>query len=524
MKKRITQFIILLLCCSINIHSQNGFTFYGTNKNKQQVSFKLINNLIVIPLEINGKELSFILDTGVNKTILFNLTKNDSLGLKNIEKVELQGLGDGEPVEALLSKNNILKIKNIMSGNESIYVILRDRFDFSGKMGVTIHGIIGYNLLKDLIAKINYKSNTPALIRVKINETNTTEYTLPASTVYTDFTITDCIQVNSDFTIESLSIFNLYIDSINLKDDDGEITCQPTAGLNANSAYSEPLEYIAVGQGFFISGDQDGGPIVFNNSQRENIVEGAQSTFFKSNIKHKKKVTATRKQLPILKLGMNYTGQTGTELHRQIGISFKYNNSFKYDKGYDSFTFDVNNTDFYWKFSDNSEKYAITGIQNITEDLEVPLEIIIGQDDEISLEIDEINFDNSNLYILDKLENKTYNLKEGKVKFNLPKGEYTDRFFLAFKESVVLSTEDNILTNDFSIFYNKTDKNINIELLNGLEMSKVNLYSILGQEINTWSLNNENKKILDVKNLSKAIYIIKIKTNRGDVSKKILIN
>uniref|UniRef100_UPI0035C862C1 T9SS type A sorting domain-containing protein n=1 Tax=Polaribacter sp. TaxID=1920175 RepID=UPI0035C862C1 len=372
--------------------------------------------------------------------------------------------------------------------------------------------------------KINYKSNTPALIRVKINETNTTEYTLPASTVYTDFTITDCIQVNSDFTIESLSIFNLYIDSINLKDDDGEITCQPTAGLNANSAYSEPLEYIAVGQGFFISGDQDGGPIVFNNSQRENIVEGAQSTFFKSNIKHKKKVTATRKQLPILKLGMNYTGQTGTELHRQIGISFKYNNSFKYDKGYDSFTFDVNNTDFYWKFSDNNEKYAITGIQNITEDLEVPLEIIIGQDDEISLEIDEINFDNSDLYILDKLENKTYNLKEGKVKFNLPKGEYTDRFFLAFKESVVLSTEDNILTNDFNIFYNKTDKNINIEMLNGLEMSKVNLYSILGQEINTWSLNNENKKTLDVKNLSKAIYIIKIKTNRGDVSKKILIN
>lgn len=371
---------------------------------------------------------------------------------------------------------------------------------------------------------INYKSNTPALIRVKINETNTTEYTLPASTVYTDFTITDCIQVNSDFTIESLSIFNLYIDSINLKDDDGEITCQPTAGLNANSAYSEPLEYIAVGQGFFISGDQDGGPIVFNNSQRENIVEGAQSTFFKSNIKHKKKVTATRKQLPILKLGMNYTGQTGTELHRQIGISFKYNNSFKYDKGYDSFTFDVNNTDFYWKFSDNNEKYAITGIQNITEDLEVPLEIIIGQDDEISLEIDEINFDNSDLYILDKLENKTYNLKEGKVKFNLPKGEYTDRFFLAFKESVVLSTEDNILTNDFNIFYNKTDKNINIEMLNGLEMSKVNLYSILGQEINTWSLNNENKKTLDVKNLSKAIYIIKIKTNRGDVSKKILIN
>ncbi|MGB0879931.1 MAG: aspartyl protease family protein [Polaribacter sp.] len=140
------------------MNSQNGFAFYGANKNRQQVTFKFINNLIVIPLKINGKELSFILDTGVNKTILFNLSKNDSLGLKNIEKVKLQGLGDGKPVEALLSKNNVLTLKNIMSGNESIYVILKDHFDFSGKMGITIHGIIGHSLLKNVIAKINYKS------------------------------------------------------------------------------------------------------------------------------------------------------------------------------------------------------------------------------------------------------------------------------------------------------------------------------------------------------------------------------
>ncbi|MGB1284116.1 MAG: retropepsin-like aspartic protease, partial [Polaribacter sp.] len=92
------------------MNSQNGFAFYGANKNRQQVTFKFINNLIVIPLKINGKELSFILDTGVNKTILFNLSKNDSLGLKNIEKVALQGLGDGKPVEALLSKNNVLTL------------------------------------------------------------------------------------------------------------------------------------------------------------------------------------------------------------------------------------------------------------------------------------------------------------------------------------------------------------------------------------------------------------------------------
>ncbi|WP_237267420.1 aspartyl protease family protein [Tenacibaculum todarodis] len=118
----------------------------------------MINNLIILPLEINGKELNFILDTGVNKTILFNLSQNDSIGLKNIETIALQGLGGGKPVDALLSKNNRFRIKNLISSNEELYVVLKDDFDLSGKMGITIHGIIGHKLLKNVIIRINYKT------------------------------------------------------------------------------------------------------------------------------------------------------------------------------------------------------------------------------------------------------------------------------------------------------------------------------------------------------------------------------
>ncbi|KGL63613.1 aspartyl protease family protein [Polaribacter sp. Hel1_85] len=112
----------------------------------------------MIPLEINGKRLSFILDTGVNKTILFNLSENDSIGLLNTSKIELRGLGTGEPVSAIISKKNTFKLKYLISRNETIYVILKDYFDLSSKMGTTIHGIIGYNLLKDFIVEVNYKS------------------------------------------------------------------------------------------------------------------------------------------------------------------------------------------------------------------------------------------------------------------------------------------------------------------------------------------------------------------------------
>lgn len=100
--------------------------------------------MIVIPLEINGKELSFILDTGVNKTILFNLSEKDSVSLLNTTKVKLRGLGNGDAVDAIISTNNTFKIKDLVSNNETVYVILKDFFDLSSKMGTTIHGIIGY--------------------------------------------------------------------------------------------------------------------------------------------------------------------------------------------------------------------------------------------------------------------------------------------------------------------------------------------------------------------------------------------
>lgn len=156
MKKILLLIIIFFLFKSLE--SQSNFQFYGNRDVKQKVSFKLINNLIVIPLNINGIELSFILDTGVGRTILFNLSKKDSLDLNKIKKVNLKGLGSGESVEALLSEGNRFRIKNLMSTDKDLYVILRDNFNFSAKMGVTIHGIIGYDLLKDVIVKIDYNN------------------------------------------------------------------------------------------------------------------------------------------------------------------------------------------------------------------------------------------------------------------------------------------------------------------------------------------------------------------------------
>jgi len=148
--------------------SQTSFQFVSEAK-KQTISFKLVSNLIIIPIEVNDKKLNFILDSGVGTTILFNIEKKDSVNLRNVKPVKLKGLGNAEPVDAILSTNNKFKIKDIVSGNQKLYVIFNDFFDLSSKLGTTIHGIIGYNLLRDLLIKINYGTKRITFYNAKKN-------------------------------------------------------------------------------------------------------------------------------------------------------------------------------------------------------------------------------------------------------------------------------------------------------------------------------------------------------------------
>ena len=120
--------------------------------------FELVNNLIVIPVEINGKELPFLLDTGVENTILFNFKFRDSITLNNIEEIRLYGLGNGNAISALRSRNNLIRIDDILNIGHTIFVVMEDKFDMSEKMGIDINGIIGGDLFKDLIIEVNYRS------------------------------------------------------------------------------------------------------------------------------------------------------------------------------------------------------------------------------------------------------------------------------------------------------------------------------------------------------------------------------
>lgn len=156
MKLKDTALILFVFLFAKNLSSQSKFNMQADESRK--IRFELINNLIVFPLELNGIELSFVLDTGVSKPILFNLVNTDSLEIKRVETIYLRGLGEGGSIQALRSKGNMLRIGDAINVNQDVYVVFDNSLNFTPRLGVPVHGIIGYDLFKDFVVEVNYGS------------------------------------------------------------------------------------------------------------------------------------------------------------------------------------------------------------------------------------------------------------------------------------------------------------------------------------------------------------------------------
>jgi hypothetical protein len=294
----------------------------------------------------------------------------------------------------------------------------------------------------------------------------------------------------------------------------------------SGTVYTQPGPYIAIGQGFFVEGDNSaGGTIEFNNSQREYKLEAAgTSVFLKSNATSN---TNSSLDLPVIKLSLGYINtDDNKEYYRQIGVSFSQKTSFNYDKGYDAEIYDVGNTDFYWKFPSDDTKYVISGVQNISDDLEVPLEITMGYSGEVSIRLDEIkNTPNNDVYITDKLTGISYNIKNNKATLTLDEGVYTDRFVLAFKQSTILRLDDELKSKYVYIYADNFSNSIVITKNEEVNILDVELYNILAQKVNIWSIDAQNKSYqLKLKSkLPSGIYIVKLRTDKGYINKKIIL-
>ncbi|CAM2901324.1 peptide-binding protein [Chryseobacterium flavum] len=150
------RFLLLGLFLCISINAQNSFELI--NSKKTVIPFQFINNLIFIPINVNGAELTFMLDTGVAETLLFSL-ENKEVKLENVEKIKFSGLGGSLSIDGLKSERNTARIgKDIINSSMSLYLILDEEFNISSHVGIPVNGVIGYHFFKNHPVLIDYTS------------------------------------------------------------------------------------------------------------------------------------------------------------------------------------------------------------------------------------------------------------------------------------------------------------------------------------------------------------------------------
>ncbi|MBX7124858.1 MAG: aspartyl protease family protein [Cyclobacteriaceae bacterium] len=150
-------FVLLALMCFQHGKAQVlGFAMDG-GKQKVYIPFELHNNLVVVPVILNGRlPLKFILDTGVRTTILTDRVFSDILNLRYSRKYTIAGPGGEKLVDAFVTNNVAIHLPGVTGLGHAMLVLEEDYLELKNYLGADVHGILGYELFSRFIVKIEY--------------------------------------------------------------------------------------------------------------------------------------------------------------------------------------------------------------------------------------------------------------------------------------------------------------------------------------------------------------------------------
>ncbi|WP_435416661.1 T9SS type A sorting domain-containing protein [Polaribacter aestuariivivens] len=270
-----------------------------------------------------------------------------------------------------------------------------------------------------------------------------------------------------------------------------------------------PSRFIAPGQGFFVSSKTSGGTFNFTEAMQSH-----QAT----DVFNKNATVNSEIKLSI---------SNGTENH--VADIFYVDSATKgFDNGFDSSMFTGVAMPFavYTQLVENNTGKNLS-IQSLPDsDLEntiVPVGINALSGTEITFSADAQNLPTGvNVYLEDRDLN-TFTLLDATSTYKVTlNADYsgTGRFYMR-TSSTALSTETNTLKG-VNVF-NTSDKKIKIIGLNN-EKGSIVVFNMIGANVLSKEMIFSNNSEIDLGQTSRGIYIVKLKTNEGFLTKKIIID
>jgi len=305
----------------------------------------------------------------------------------------------------------------------------------------------------------------------------------------------------------------------------------PNVSSTGSSVKGAPKRYIPVAQAFFVVGDSDGGQIQFKNGQRKFIKESlGNSIFMKSSNTEAKTANKQGDDLrPKFRIGFDAPQIS----HRQLLLTIDDRASKEVDWGFDAEIYEVFPDDMYWML--NNKKYVIQGTNAVGLNSEIPLGIQLSKTGLVTVKIDALEnvYDDTFIYLKDKITGESFNMREKPVQLNLVAGKYLDRFVLIFKTQKLVAEDviAEVLTpvasqpviEGIQVFMNKAIGELQIKNNSSDEIVGVALRNVLGQTVKMWNSNFKAKTISLPINITTGIYLVQINTKTGKTVKKISV-
>lgn len=154
---RLRQLLLVFLLLPATCLAQLGFHLKPGQK-RVQFPIDVINNLIIVPVVINGQlPLKFILDTGVRTTILTEKAFSDILNLRYSRHYQVAGPGGEKLVEAYITNDVTLDMPGIHGQGHAMLVLEKDYLELRNYLGTDVQGILGYEVFSRFVVEIDYE-------------------------------------------------------------------------------------------------------------------------------------------------------------------------------------------------------------------------------------------------------------------------------------------------------------------------------------------------------------------------------
>ena len=283
-----------------------------------------------------------------------------------------------------------------------------------------------------------------------------------------------------------------------------------TMGIPASNdpgSSTTPNGVISTGQGFGIKANA-AGLITFNNALR---LTSGNTTLRQSVDKDLIWITVREPQY--------HMGSTA-------GIGFTENATPALDQGYDTMKLGTV-VSLYSHLADGSQQLGIQGRESFDSSITIPMgfstqiEVDGGLPYIISIaNLEGNNIENVTVYLVDHLLNITTNLSQRNYEFVSNAGNFDNRFTLQFEEGVILGTSENNLES-IAIFPNPTKNVLQISSPKTTIHSAA-IYDIRGRKVNEVQFTSEGNYQIDMSLLETSIYFVKITSESGSVTKRII--